>query len=158
MGPRRCNISRYSEVVSAGPRCLRCQFHAQARPCFWAFCSPWSDSSVVRGAFLDLFSGMCMTSSSSNLSRTEMRPAKVQVLELVSSRYTGQDGSPSARPADWDSRKEGIDEVRISSGEVLRLYSSAMQSPPQPGWILMLTGGNDSEGYHWTLYGIPRKH
>jgi hypothetical protein len=87
-----------------------------------------------------------------------MRPAKVEVVEVISSRYSGTCDLGAVRPADWDTRKAGVDEVRIASGEVLRLYSSAMQSPPQPGWILMLTGGNETDGYSWTLYGIPRSH
>jgi hypothetical protein len=104
---------------------------------------------------------MRMTSHDSSLTRTEMRPARVQVVETVASRYPREHGSGTgteARPANWDSRKEGIDTVRISSGETVRLRSSAMQSPPRPGWILMLTGGTDAEGYSWTLYGISRSH
>jgi len=87
-----------------------------------------------------------------------MRPARVQVLELVSNRYETLPDKSAARPADWDRRLSGIDRVKIASGEVIPLYSSAMQSPPRPGWVLVLTGGSESDGYTWTLYGIPKSH
>lgn len=87
-------------------------------------------------------------------------PARVQVAELVSSRYSGNDTGKGAdrsqqRPPSWDDRREGVDVVRTLSGETVRLYSSAMQSPPQPGWVVLITGGCGETGYTWTLYGIP---
>ena len=82
--------------------------------------------------------------------------AKVCVVEVVSSRYGTSDGG--ARPLLWDERHEGFDIVRIEGGETLTLKSSAMQSTPKPGWILVLTGGSQSEGYTWTLYGITPRH
>ncbi len=87
-----------------------------------------------------------------------MRPARVEVTEVVSSRYDTVEGGIVARPSEWDRRLEGVDVVKVSGGNTLRLRSSAMQSPPKPGWVLMLTGGNESEGYAWTLYGLSRTH
>jgi len=58
----------------------------------------------------------------------------------------------------WDERFEGVDTVRASDGSTLRLFSAAMQAPPQTGWVLMLTGGNSEAGYRWTLYGLPQSH
>jgi hypothetical protein len=95
-------------------------------------------------------------------SHTEARrvPARFQVCELISSRY----GAPVSgrgfscnpqRPLSWDERKEGVDVVRTLSGEEVKLYSSPMQSPPQPGWVVLITGGSGDTGYTWTLYGIP---
>lgn len=81
---------------------------------------------------------------------------KVLVLELVSSRYDG--ASASRRPLSWDERREGIDEIRSSDGSVLKLNSSAMQSPPKPGWVIVLTEGTAKDGYSWTLYGITPSH
>jgi len=92
-------------------------------------------------------------------------PARIQVQELVSSRYEGlsfgdpdspDDGLP--RPLSWDARIEGVDVVRTSDGATLKLQSSAMQTPPQPGWVLVLTDGSVADGFAWTLYGMPRNH
>ena len=82
--------------------------------------------------------------------------AKVSVAEVVSSRYVGARGGD--RPLLWDERRAGKDVVRIEGGETLTLQSSAMQSTPKPGWILVLTGGSQGGGYTWTLYGIPPRH
>ncbi len=82
--------------------------------------------------------------------------AKVCVAGVVSSRYGGTKGGD--RPLLWDERCEGNDVVRIEGGETLTLKSSAMQSTPKPGWILVLTGGSEREGYTWTLYGITPRH
>lgn len=80
---------------------------------------------------------------------------RIQVAELVSSRYgdTTRD-----RPESWDSRIEGIDTIRSVSGDVVKLKSSAMQSPPKLGWVLYITGGDAASGFTWTLYGMPRHH
>ena len=84
--------------------------------------------------------------------------ARVRVSELVSSRYdvVGPSGSTIGheRPLLWDDRKEGVDVVRVGPGEVVKLHSSYMQSPPKPGWIILLTAGDALHGYTWTLYGI----
>lgn len=85
-------------------------------------------------------------------------PKKVQVKELISSRYDDlyEEGvlPQGARPQVWDNRVAGTDVIRIEAGEELLLKSSGQQSPPQAGWTLMLTGG-DTDGYTWTLYGMP---
>jgi len=78
---------------------------------------------------------------------------RVRVNRLVKGRY-GANG----RPNSWDERLEGIDEVAIDGGEVVKLRSTPMQSPPKSGWVLMLTGGNATDGFFWTLYGMPRDH
>ncbi len=86
--------------------------------------------------------------------------AKVQVDSVLSSRYeqSPQQGAPGSRPPGWDERREGLDTVQTSSGEVLRLFSTGAQSVPKPGWVIVITGGSFEEGYTWTLYGIPRAH
>lgn len=90
-------------------------------------------------------------------------PARIQVGELLSSRY-GTDPHPSdflddglPRPLSWDARVRGVDVIKTVDGATLRLSSSAMQTPPQPGWVLVLTHGSADAGYHWTLYGLPRE-
>jgi len=91
-------------------------------------------------------------------------PARIQVHELVSSRYglgytpaqDLDDGLP--RPLSWDERVSGSDVVKTHDGHTLKLRSSAQQTPPQPGWVLVLTGGSAEAGYDWTLYGMARKH
>ena len=91
-------------------------------------------------------------------------PARIQVHELVSSRYglgyappeTLDEGLP--RPLSWDERVSGSDVVKTQEGLTLKLQSSAQQTPPQPGWVLVLTVGSAEAGYDWTLYGLPRKH
>ena len=82
--------------------------------------------------------------------------AKVRVGEVVSSRYGPK--NLGERPLLWDERREGVDVVTIEGGETITLKSSAMQSPPKPGWILVLTGGSHVTGYTWTLYGITPRH
>lgn len=78
-------------------------------------------------------------------------PHRVVVEHLVSSRYRC-----GRRPQSWDLRVEGIDVIRNSAGEELRLLSNGQQSPPKPGWTLILTSGDSSGGFRWTLYGISR--
>ena len=78
---------------------------------------------------------------------------RVRVTRLIRGRYGAND-----RPNCWDERLEGIDEVTIDGGEVLKLRSTPMQSPPRSGWVVMLTGGNAIDGFLWTLYGMPRAH
>lgn len=87
-----------------------------------------------------------------------MRPARIEVTELLSSRYDSTESHKRTRPMEWGERLAGVDIVRVSGGHTVRLKSSPMQSPPKPGWVLMLTDGNDSEGYAWTLYGLSRTH
>jgi hypothetical protein len=77
-------------------------------------------------------------------------PARVQVAKIVSSRYEG-----NVRPLDWDCRKSGIDTIQTNDGKLLKLSSDGGQSPPQEGWVLVLTAGDEQAGYAWTLYGLP---
>ena len=85
-----------------------------------------------------------------------MRPVRIEVTELLSSRYDERKTTTNLRPLEWERRLAGVDVVRVSGGQSVTLRSSAMQSPPKPGWILMLTGGNETEGFDWTLYGLSR--
>ena len=101
-------------------------------------------------------------SDSHNDSRSGVREvrlhARAEVSEVLASRYDGLVEDSTAhgyRPAAWDERLEGVDTVRTSSGEVLRLYSTGGQSVPKPGWVVVITGGSFQTGYTWTLYGIP---
>lgn len=82
--------------------------------------------------------------------------AKVCVIGVVSSRYGRFSGGK--RPLRWDDRVEGREVVKVDDGHEVTLISSAMQSTPKPGWILVLTGGSEREGYTWTLYGIAPRH
>lgn len=90
--------------------------------------------------------------------------AKICVADVVLSRYatigsaSGSHVQGRGRPASWDQRSEGIDVIRTAGGETVKLKSSAMQSTPRPGWIIVLTGGTEHEGYSWTLYGITPSH
>lgn len=78
-------------------------------------------------------------------------PRLVTVSSIVSSRY-----SENRRPQSWDERTPGVDVIRDSSGSELRIVSDGQQSPPQPGWVIQLLGGDHTAGYRWTLFGIPR--
>ena len=80
------------------------------------------------------------------VSRNERR---VRVGRVVKSRY-----SAGFRPLSWDDRKAGVDIIETVEGEVFRLSSSGQQSCPQPGWEIVLTGGDGEQGYGWTLYGL----
>lgn len=86
-----------------------------------------------------------------NTDRLERTPAKLNVTELLHSRYTG-----GRRPASWDLRRDGNDFVRSDDGKVIKLWSDGGQTPPKAGSVLMITGGDDQAGYSWTLYGIAR--
>lgn len=78
-------------------------------------------------------------------------PARVRVAEIVRSRYPGHQ-----RPLSWDRRMAGTDVIRSEEGETLELASDGGQSPPQPGWEVMLTGNRPDGTFTWTLYGLPR--
>jgi hypothetical protein len=78
-------------------------------------------------------------------------PKKVTVSQLVESRY-----KDNRRPLSWDNRVAGVDVVKLEDGTTVRLYSDGGQSPPQPSWSIMISGGDEQQGYHWTLYGLPR--
>lgn len=76
---------------------------------------------------------------------------RVTVSEIVSSRYPS-----NTRPEKWDERRSGVDTIRTSDGQILKLLSDGQQSPPLPGWSILLRGGDDVRGFEWTLYGIPQ--
>ncbi|MBX7145248.1 MAG: hypothetical protein K1X79_12410 [Oligoflexia bacterium] len=76
-------------------------------------------------------------------------PCRIKVKSLVSSRYPNH-----ARPLSWEQRVEGVDVVSIDAGGQLKLFSDGSQSPPQPGWELILTEQVAQGAYRWTLYGL----
>lgn len=84
------------------------------------------------------------------MSSVEKLPVRVTVDALLSSRYP--DG---LRPDSWDDRVAGNDLIK-AGGKTIKLRSDGGQSPPQPGWVILLTEGDGSSGYLWTLYGIPK--
>ena len=90
---------------------------------------------------------------SEQFSKITSLPATVMVSDVVTSRYP-----VNKRPALWDRRKAGVDVVRTSDGQVLKLWSDGQQSPPSPGWTLVLREGDENRGYSWTLYGIPPRN
>jgi hypothetical protein len=81
-------------------------------------------------------------------------PRQVAVAAVASERYP--QASPAFRPMDWGARVVGIDHITTRSGEQIKLASSGQQSVPGIGWELVLTGGDASGGYTWTLYSMPR--
>jgi hypothetical protein len=101
-----------------------------------------------------------MTTGSSGVAQTRQY-RRVNVEKVVSSRYCQRGAEQSGmgwpeRPDSWDQRLGGLDVIIVDGGETLRLASTPMQSPPKPGWVLMLTGGDAGQGFTWTLYGMPR--
>lgn len=86
-------------------------------------------------------------------STIEKLPCRIMIKEIVSSRY--QDHK---RPLSWDDRREGVDVVRSDDGREVRLFSDGGQSPPKPGWIILVNDGAPDIGYRWTLYGMPGSH
>jgi hypothetical protein len=104
------------------------------------------------------------TRSDSHTDKALRVSAKVCVADVVLSRYdtttipSSGRAKGGARPASWDQRREGVDVIRAVGGETITLKSSAMQSTPKPGWVIVLTGGTEDEGYSWTLYGLTPSH
>ncbi len=87
------------------------------------------------------------------VNRPELK--RVIVKEIVTSRYGGRASDKKHhRPTNWDERREGIDVIKGIDGADYRLRSSGQQSPPQPGWEILLTGGDKAIGFDWTLYGF----
>ena len=86
-----------------------------------------------------------------SLAHVPYSPQRIEVAEVVSSRY-----ADNVRPSSWDLRKPGVDLIRTSEGRTIKLASDGGQSPPQPGWVILLTGGDANAGLTWTLYGMPR--
>ena len=80
-------------------------------------------------------------------------PSKVTVSSIVSSRYSARG---HLRPEAWDLRSDGVDIVRTEDGKTLRVWSDGGQSVPQPGWVIHISGGDPINGYHWTLFGMPK--
>jgi hypothetical protein len=76
---------------------------------------------------------------------------RITVEKIITSRY-----EVNKRPASWDQRVAGRDLILATNGEPIPLDSTGGQSPPQPGWVILLTDGSQDTGYHWTLYGLPR--
>lgn len=77
-------------------------------------------------------------------------PFEVYIIELVSSRYGN-----GRRPVSWDDRSDGVDVVRTVDGKLIKLWSSGGQSPPAPGWRIIIAEGDVQRGFSWTLYGLP---
>ena len=85
-----------------------------------------------------------------DLATADKFPCSVLVTELISSRY-----SSATRPQSWDLRLAGTDVVCASDGRKFKLRSEGGQSPPQPGWEIVLRSGDPVSGYAWTLYRLP---
>ena len=77
-------------------------------------------------------------------------PRRVTVTLISSSRY-----SNNQRPESWDDRHAGLDSIVTSTGEKIVLFSDGGQSPPQPGWIILVSATTYEGGSLWTLYSMP---
>jgi hypothetical protein len=79
-------------------------------------------------------------------------PRRVTVRTIIQSRYFN-----NLRPESWDDRLDGIDTIETTDGERIALSSDGGQSPPQPGWvILLISSAEGGASIRWTLYGIPK--
>ena len=94
-------------------------------------------------------------STQASSAQSDSLGSKIEVREIVKSRYP--DFIKGGRPKSWDERREGVDIIKTTDGREVKLLSDGGQSTPAPGWTLILTGGEEKEGYRWTLYGIPSK-
>ncbi len=83
-------------------------------------------------------------------------PCRVTVKSIVTSRYGNSLKEGESRPMSWDDRKEGVDVVLTDCGGRLTLNSDGGQSVPQPGWVILITDGDEVTGYRWTLFGMPK--
>lgn len=90
-----------------------------------------------------------LSAESSSSSKLKAPVKRITVKSLLSSRYTS-----GRRPSNWDERIPGFDKVLTTDGEEISLMSNGQQSPPQPGWTILLTGEKEEGSYSWTLYGI----
>lgn len=79
---------------------------------------------------------------------------------MLDSRY-----SPGSRPVLWEERHSGVESVRTTEGDEVKIYSNGGQSSPAPGWELLLlktrinpaaSDGSDAGAVLWTLYGLPK--
>lgn len=76
-------------------------------------------------------------------------PKQITVAKLLDSRYPA-----GIKPQSWDARKAGIDTIVTDKSQTIKLLSDGAQSPPKPGWSIMLTAGDETKGYLWSLYGL----
>jgi hypothetical protein len=76
-------------------------------------------------------------------------PLTIRVEKILESRYPRH-----ARPSSWDERRDGKDIVLTPDGKTITLWSDGQQSPPQPGWEIVLREYEPGVGYTWTLYGM----
>lgn len=79
-------------------------------------------------------------------------------LHVVGGKNKADEGSvvnTPERPFVWDERCDGVDKIETTEGEVIELWSEGMQSPPKPGWVILLRE-QGAEGYAWTLYALPK--
>ena len=83
---------------------------------------------------------------------------RVKILTSSSKRYPS-----NSRPQDWDNRVAGYDTITTTDNEELTLFSDGQQSPPKPGWTILLTEplspaelqeASIENAYKWTLYGM----
>jgi len=99
----------------------------------------------------------------------EALPVRLEVAKIESSRYPSTGASmngasfnaanssaPPKRPLSWDDRVEGIDVIVTTAGKRVQLWSDGQQSPPLPGWGIIVTGGDATAGYRWTLYSLAK--
>lgn len=84
-------------------------------------------------------------------SSREEQVGVIRIQSIVSSRYPNHE-----RPVNWDRRVSGIDVVLTNDGRTVRLLSDGSQSPPKPGWGIILRDGDGEGAYRWTLYAVPR--
>ncbi len=91
-----------------------------------------------------------MAVATSDISSPEHLPRRVRVEKIIESRYA--DGK---RPLSWDERVEGKDKIQTDDSEQITVFSDGGQSPPQPGWEILLTSKED-DAFRWTLYGLPK--
>ena len=87
-----------------------------------------------------------------NFDSLDRLPSRIKVVGNVASRYPDHE-----RPSSWDERVAGSDVVLDSESRRIHLLSDGGQSPPKPGWEILVTGGSVQSGYSWTLYSIPHK-
>ena len=73
----------------------------------------------------------------------------VTVCRIVVSRYEN-----NLRPIQWENRREGTDIVVLENGEEISLFSDGQQSPPKPGWKIVIYGKHEEGGFLLTLHGI----
>lgn len=78
---------------------------------------------------------------------------KVKVSKIISSRYSDLNNK---KPRVWDRRVSGVDTIEDSTGKTIKLLSDGGQSVPEPNWDIVLMSGDNTSGYRWTLFGMPK--